>query len=153
MTAHKLTHTIANTMPVYPGTEQPVLTTACTIEETGYRETLLHMYSHTGTHMDAPAHMIEGGTPLDAFPVEAFVGRGFVLDCRGQGEISPELLRQHEEAIRQVDFLLFCTGWDKFWGAGKVFCGFPLSDSGGGGFCGIPPPQRRGGGFHFAGPL
>ena len=84
MTVHELTHTITNTMPVYPGTEQPVLTTACTIEKTGYRETLLHMYSHTGTHMDAPAHMIEGGKPLDAFPAEAFVGRGFVLDCRGQ---------------------------------------------------------------------
>lgn len=27
-------------MPVYPGTEQPRLTTACTIEEVGYRETL-----------------------------------------------------------------------------------------------------------------
>lgn len=125
MTVHDLTHTIANTMPVYPGTEQPVLTTACTIEEAGYRETLLHMYSHTGTHMDAPAHMIEGGTPLDAFPAEAFVGRGFVLDCRGQGEISPELLRQHEKAIRQVDFLLFCTGWDKFWGQARYFEDFP----------------------------
>ena len=40
MTVHDLTHTIANTMPVSPGTEQPVLTTACTIEEVGYRETL-----------------------------------------------------------------------------------------------------------------
>ena len=125
MTVHELTHTITNTMPVYPGTEQPVLTTACTIEKAGYRETLLHMYSHTGTHMDAPAHMIEGGKPLDAFPAEAFVGRGFVLDCRGQGEISPELLRQHEEAIRQVDFLLFCTGWDKFWGQARYFEDFP----------------------------
>ena len=37
MTVHDLTHTITNTMPVYPGTEQPVLTTACTIEEAGYR--------------------------------------------------------------------------------------------------------------------
>ena len=58
MKVYDLTHTIQNDMPVYPGTEQPKLTTACTIQEVGYRETLLHMYSHTGTHMDAPAHMI-----------------------------------------------------------------------------------------------
>ena len=48
MKIYDLTHTIRNDMPVYPGTEQPRLTTACTIEEVGYRETLLHMYSHTG---------------------------------------------------------------------------------------------------------
>ena len=45
MTAHELTHTIRNDMPVYPGTEQPRLTTACTIDQCGYRETLLHMFS------------------------------------------------------------------------------------------------------------
>ncbi len=33
MTIYDLTHTIRNDMPVYPGTEQPRLTTACTIEE------------------------------------------------------------------------------------------------------------------------
>ena len=40
MKIYDLTHTIRNDMPVYPGTEQPRLTTACTIEEVGYRETL-----------------------------------------------------------------------------------------------------------------
>ena len=38
-----LTHCISPEMPVYPGTEQPVLTTACTIREAGYRETILDM--------------------------------------------------------------------------------------------------------------
>ena len=40
MKIYDLTHTIRNDMPVYPGTEQPRLTTAYTIEEVGYRETL-----------------------------------------------------------------------------------------------------------------
>ena len=93
MNVIELTHTIQGDMPVYPGTEQPVLTTACTIREAGYRETLLHMYSHTGTHMDAPAHMIEGGKTLDTFPAEAFVGPGLALDCRGLREIPLSLLR------------------------------------------------------------
>ncbi len=120
-----LTHTIRQDMPVYPGTERPVLTTACTIREAGYRETLLHMYSHTGTHMDAPAHMIEGGKTLDTFPVEAFVGPGLALDCRGMREIPLSLLREKENDIRQVDFLLFCTGWDKYWGQEKYYEDFP----------------------------
>lgn len=83
MSVLDLTHTISGEMPVYPGTEKPVLTTACTIETAGYRETLLHMYSHTGTHMDAPAHMIARGRTLDSYGVEKFVGPGFVLTAAG----------------------------------------------------------------------
>ena len=81
MKVYDLTHTIKNDMPVYPGTEQPRLTTACTIEEAGYRETLLHMFSHTGTHMDAPAHMLPEGTILDSYDAEKFTGTALVVDC------------------------------------------------------------------------
>ena len=121
----ELTHTIRGDMPVYPGTEQTVLTTACTIAEACYRETLLHMYSHTGTHMDAPAHMISGGRTLDDFPAETFVGPGFALDCRGLTEIPLSLLRSHESEIRRADLLLFCTGWDKRWGQVDYYEAFP----------------------------
>ena len=49
MKIYDLTHTIRNDMPVYPGTEQPRLTTACTIEEVGYWETLpLHFENAAG---------------------------------------------------------------------------------------------------------
>lgn len=82
MKVYDLTHTIQNDMPVYPGTEQPKLTTACTIEAVGYRETLLHMFSHTGTHMDAPAHMLLDGAALDSYPGEKFAGTAVVVDCR-----------------------------------------------------------------------
>ena len=98
MTAHELTHTIRNDMPVYPGTEQPRLTTACTIDQCGYRETLLHMFSHTGTHMDAP-------------------------DCRGQRAIALSLLQSYD--LNGADFVLFCTGWDKKWGTPGYYEGFP----------------------------
>ena len=30
------------------------------------------MFSHTGTHMDPPAHLFEGRTSLDAFDPEQF---------------------------------------------------------------------------------
>ena len=50
-----LTHTIKEDMPVYPGTDTPKLIPANSYEKEGFRETLLQMYSHTGTHMDPPA--------------------------------------------------------------------------------------------------
>ena len=125
MTVIDLTHTIREDMPVYPGTEPPRLTTACTVSQCGYRETLLHMYSHTGTHMDAPAHMMDGAPTLDSFGPDRFVGRGYVLDCRGLSQIPLDLLLQHEAALRDTDFLLFCTGWDQYWGADAYYEGFP----------------------------
>jgi arylformamidase len=36
--------------------------------------------AHTGTHMDAPRHFIEGATGIDQFPLEALVGTVYVLD-------------------------------------------------------------------------
>ena len=123
MKVYDLTHTIRNDMPVYPGTEQPRLTTACTIEEVGYRETLLHMYSHTGTHMDAPAHMLPDGAALDRYPGEKFVGAAIVVDCRGEKDISLPLLQRYD--LSGVAFVLFCTGWDKKWGTPAYYENFP----------------------------
>ena len=123
MKIYDLTHTIRNDMPVYPGTEQPRLTTACTIEEVGYRETLLHMYSHTGTHMDAPAHMLPDGATLDSYAPEKLAGAAVVVDCRGQKAITLPLLQRYD--LSGVDFVLFCTGWDKKWGTPAYYEDFP----------------------------
>ena len=123
MRVYDLTHTIRNDMPVYPGTEQPQLTTACTIESAGYRETLLHMFSHTGTHMDAPAHMLLDGAPLDSYGTDKFTGTAVVVDCRGETDISLPLLQRYD--LDGVDFVLFCTGWDKKWGSPDYYEGFP----------------------------
>ena len=123
MKIYDLTHTIRNDMPVYPGTEQPRLTTACTIEKVGYRETLLHMYSHTGTHMDAPAHMLPDGATLDSYAPEKLAGAAVVVDCRGEKAISLPLLQRYD--LSGVDFVLFCTGWDKKWGTPAYYENFP----------------------------
>lgn len=64
-----LTHPIASNMPVYPGTEPPVLITGCTIDESGFLEKKITLYSHTGTHVDAPAHLIKGAKTLDRLPI------------------------------------------------------------------------------------
>lgn len=62
-----LTHFISEDMPVYPGTEQPKLKQANTYEKDGFKETLMTMYSHTGTHMDPPNHLLLTEQPLISF--------------------------------------------------------------------------------------
>jgi arylformamidase len=60
-----LSHLITVSMPVYPGTEPPRIEDACTIPEHGFAEKRLTMFSHTGTHIDAPGHILAGGARLD----------------------------------------------------------------------------------------
>lgn len=39
--------------------------------------------SHTGTHVDAPAHFIDGATGVEQIPLDAMNGPAFVADARG----------------------------------------------------------------------
>ena len=85
-----LTHTITQEMPVYPGTPAPRLFPAARLDQHGYRETQISMVSHTGTHMDAPSHMLETGSTLDELPVSQFCGRAVVLDVSDRDTITVE---------------------------------------------------------------
>ncbi|MCR5136884.1 MAG: cyclase family protein [Oscillospiraceae bacterium] len=126
-----LTQVIESSMPVYPGTEPPILEPASTFEKDGYRETRISMFTHTGTHMDPPAHLYPGRTTLDAFPPEQFIGKALVVDCSSlkEGEpITMEHLLRYGARAEQADFLLFRTGWDVRWGTDAYFGDYPCID-------------------------
>ena len=40
-----------------------------------------HMSAHTGTHVDAPLHFIDSGSPIDAVPLETLLGPCRVIDA------------------------------------------------------------------------
>lgn len=128
-----LTHTIREGMPVYPGTESPEFRPANSYEKDGFRETRISMFTHTGTHMDPPAHIFAGRTTLDEFPPQQFIGKALVIDCRHLKEgdaITLELLSEYGDKPRQADFLLFNLGWDKRWGSESYFGDYPCIDDG-----------------------
>jgi len=128
MKAIDLTHFISEDMPVYPGTEGPVLDPANTYEKDGFKETRMTMYTHTGTHMDPPAHLYAGRTTLDQFPVEQFIGRALVIDCTDltDGQRVPlEYITRYGKKADEADFLLFRFGWDKHWGTPAYFGNYP----------------------------
>ena len=126
-----LTHTIESGMPVYPGTEPPILEPANTYDRDGFRETKISMYSHTGTHMDPPAHLFRDRTTLDAFPPEQFIGKALVIDCTSlkEGEaITMDHLSRYGTKAETADFLLFYLGWDARWGSEAYFGDYPCID-------------------------
>ena len=126
-----LTHIINEKMPVYPGTDTPKLTPVNTYKKDGFKETFLQMYTHTGTHVDSPAHIYEGKKTLDEFPIDQFIGKALVIDCRmlKEGEpITMENLKVYGEKTDMADFLLFNLGWDKIWESDEYFGDYPCID-------------------------
>jgi arylformamidase len=127
-----LSHPITRDMPVYPGTEAPLLEEGCTLEKDGFREKRITMFSHTGTHMDAPCHLLKGGVALDDFSLDQFIGKAYVLEATlGKGSfIDEKAIVEVSDRIVQVDFLLIQTGWSHFWGREEYFGPFPVLTEG-----------------------
>lgn len=123
-----LSHSISPDIPVYPGTEPPVFITGSSIDEVGFLEKKITMYSHTGTHIDAPAHIINGAKCLDQLSIEHFYGRAFLLNLTPtiNQSIGVENLKPHQDLIRNSDFILFNTSWSKFWGSERYFYDYPV---------------------------
>ncbi|MBR0598834.1 cyclase family protein [Sinanaerobacter chloroacetimidivorans] len=126
-----LTHFISEDMPVYPGTEGPKFKPANSYEVDGFKETLMTMYTHTGTHMDPPAHLFAGRTTLDQFPITQFVGKALVVDCSDLKEgqrITMDSISKNKDKADQAEFILFRLGWDKYWGTEQYFGDYPYID-------------------------
>ena len=121
-----LSHPITEGMPVYPGTLPPTIRQANTVENDGYADKLVSMYTHTGTHIDAPAHMLSGAPTLDQLGAGHFVGMACVVDVSGLATIEKEFLESNAGLVVDCDFVLFHTAWDRFWGQQEYFEGFPV---------------------------
>lgn len=126
-----LSHPISADMPVYPGTEPPVFDIGCTLEEHGFLEKKIRLFSHTGTHMDAPAHLIKGGKTLDQFPAERFVGKAIRWDWDAVGNRDPGGIPHSVPTdFRGVDFILIHTGWSRYWRTDRYFSNYPVLSPG-----------------------
>lgn len=81
---------VSPSMLTWPG-DPPVSVRRTSDLERGDSSTVseLIMGSHTGTHVDAPAHFVPGGYGVDRIPVSAMFGEAYVADARGlRGELS-----------------------------------------------------------------
>lgn len=128
MQVFDLSQEITGSMPVYPGTEPPCIEEACTIATHGFAEKRISLFSHTGTHIDAPGHILEGASRLDRFEAGHFAGPGCLLDVSGcaAAGINKAVLQKHEKRIASVRFVLLYTGWAKYWTQPEYLAGYPV---------------------------
>ena len=114
-------------MPVWPGDPAVSLETVCTAETDGCRVTRLTLGSHTGTHLDAPRHVLPGGSSLDELPPTRFAGQAVVADCTGCGTvITAADLEPVLRLAGAADMLLLHTGRESLWGTPAYFTDYPV---------------------------
>ncbi|MEG1603103.1 MAG: cyclase family protein [Cloacibacillus sp.] len=116
---------LEDSMQVFPGDDAPVVER---LDSCGCRSKKLTLSTHTGTHMDAPAHMLRSGVTLDALAPESFFGFGFIIDvsgCAGR-KIEPADLGLSAAELSAADFLLLRTGFDAKFGTEAYFKNFPV---------------------------
>jgi arylformamidase len=78
--------------------------------------TMLHFGAHTGTHVDAPAHFIEGARKIDALPLEVLIGAARVIRVPDDlHEITPDFLQTCDlDGVERVIFHTRNSGlWDE----------------------------------------
>jgi kynurenine formamidase len=120
-----LTHPLTADMPQFPGSPQPTLEQA----NSGHSwVTTLNLTTHTGTHMDAPAHVMAEGPGLGDLPLDRFFGLALLADARScpGGQIDAAFLQSLGDDLRFVQFLVLFTGHYEKWGSPDYYGTFPI---------------------------
>ncbi|MDQ4123116.1 MAG: cyclase family protein [Acidobacteriota bacterium] len=100
--------------PVYEGDPPVKLETAQAIQRgDAANVTDLHFGAHTATHVDAPAHFIEGASKVIDTQLEALIGAALVIEI---DENVMAIGRQHVENLNGAERILFKTRNSQFWG-------------------------------------
>ena len=99
-------------MPVFPGLPEVELEPRERIEKGDYwNGTVLSIYLHAGTHVDAPWHYVPGAPGIDAIPIENFIyRRPLLLDLparRPNDLITTEQLKAYGDELYEADLLIF----------------------------------------------
>ncbi|WFD10723.1 cyclase family protein [Tepidibacter hydrothermalis] len=122
-----LTHTFESTMTVFPGMNPAVVEQIFNVEEHGYNVTRLEIITHMGTHLDCKSHVFTEGFTTSDKDINNFCGNGVVIDCshlKANEEIGIDVLNNYD--LHEKEFLLFYTGWDKYWNSNKYIENFPV---------------------------
>ncbi|MBN2213751.1 MAG: cyclase family protein [Bacteroidales bacterium] len=122
-----LTHELSSDMPVFPGDSAPEIEALSAHDKDGCQELELRLTTHTGTHIDCPRHLLQGMMSLSSFDVGFFYGKAITIDCSAvKDEIPLGVLQPYHHKLNRIDFILFYTGHDKWWGRKEYFVKFPV---------------------------
>ncbi|MGB2179844.1 MAG: cyclase family protein [Porticoccaceae bacterium] len=81
---------------------------------------------HSGTHIDAPAHVVPGTAFMDEVPLPYFFGSGVILDIPKQKweMVTADDLESATPQVREGDIVIVNTGWHKYYGDNQHYYGY-----------------------------
>lgn len=101
-------------LPTYPNNPPFELQPIKRIAEGGSSNvSRLVMGTHTGTHVDAPRHFIDGGMAIDGLPLNLLIGRARVVEITRRGGITADDLAA--AGLREDLRVLFRTPNSALW--------------------------------------
>lgn len=103
------------TLTLYHGLRGVEIHPHTRIATDGYNTTNLKLYSHAGTHMDAPLHFLDGGATIDQWDLQKCIGPALVVDLSHQEPNSLTTvadLAAYADQIGPGSRILLRTDWD-----------------------------------------
>ncbi|MBY0545165.1 MAG: cyclase family protein [Gammaproteobacteria bacterium] len=127
-----LTHTLDEHVPTWSGEcgfhHELQLDYADCKTEVKFRVQHFNMHAGIGTHMDAPAHCIPGGATIEQLSVSELLAPCIVIDVSKEAHerysISSQDILNFENkhgSIISGSFVMFRTGWARFWSDPKKY--------------------------------
>jgi len=110
-----LSHPISNSMSTYPSDPDISIIRE---KEIDTDNSLLHSFkmgTHTGTHLDVPAHVISGSKTTGDFPISSFVGKAIKIDVDSFDQI--------ENIESGIDGVIYDSGWYQYFDDPDTFFG------------------------------
>jgi arylformamidase len=119
MAIYDISLSISESLVVWPG-DPPVRINQIAHLNKGDRATVscLEMSAHTGTHVDAPAHFIQGGIGVDALDLAALVGLALVAEAREADALTADVLAEMAIPLG-AERVLFHTRNSNRWARGE----------------------------------
>ena len=87
---HDVTVPLTPGLACYPGDPPFALESVQRLGESPYALSRLVLSTHTGTHVDAPAHFVPGGATVDQLPLEILMGKARVVEVLARERIQRE---------------------------------------------------------------
>ena len=106
--------TLSNDLPVWPGDPAIQLSLASRIREgADANVTFIQMGAHTGTHLDAPCHFIDGESSVESLPLDVLIGSAQVIELPEDVDL---ITREVLEGLSfQCERILFKTRNTTYW--------------------------------------
>lgn len=105
---HDLTAPITEHTVVFPGDPKYKSEDVCELATSSFKLCHLHFGNHTGTHIDFPAHVIQGGKTSSDYQINDLIGAGIIIEVpQTEKSITKEFVSK--QPILAKDFVFFKT--------------------------------------------